>query len=187
MTPTSMPTPSTLLAPAPGYPPLVGALVSMLGYARDTTIAAVNGLSVPELTHRHDARANSIGALLAHVAATEWYYLTTTLERRTPEGAEWTDWGAALRLGPAAEMAVQGRDLAWHQARLGAVRERTLAGLRGVDDAWLAEQFELPWGSQRATNHWAWFHVFEDELNHRGQIRWLTTRLPGREAAAVGA
>jgi hypothetical protein len=27
--------------------------------------------------------------------------------------------------------------------------------------------------------HWAWFHVAEDEISHRGQIRWLRARLPG--------
>ncbi|MET0646491.1 MAG: condensation domain-containing protein [Pyrinomonadaceae bacterium] len=26
--------------------------------------------------------------------------------------------------------------------------------------------------------HWAWFHVAEDEINHRGQIRWLRAPLP---------
>lgn len=25
--------------------------------------------------------------------------------------------------------------------------------------------------------HWAWFHVAEDEISHRGQIRWLRARL----------
>ena len=183
----SRPLPSTLLAPAAGYAPLVGALVAMLGYARETTLVAVDGLRAAELTHRHDALANSIGALLAHLAATEWYFRAVTLERRAPEATEWADWGAALRLGPAAEAAVQGRDLAWHRARLDALRERTLDDLRRVDDAWLADRFELPWLAQPATHHWAWFHVAEDELNHRGQIRWLAARLPGREAAVVVA
>jgi hypothetical protein len=26
--------------------------------------------------------------------------------------------------------------------------------------------------------HWVWFHVAEDEISHRGQIRWLRARLP---------
>ena len=26
--------------------------------------------------------------------------------------------------------------------------------------------------------HWAWFHVLEDEISHRGQIRWLRARIP---------
>jgi uncharacterized damage-inducible protein DinB len=179
-----MPQPSPVLAPEPGYSPIVGSIVAMLGYARATTLAAVDGLTIPDLEHRHDARANSIGALLAHVAAGEWYYLTTTLERRTPDAPEWSDWGAALRLGPAAEAAIRSRDLAWHQQRLHELRERTLACLRDVDDAWLVSEFELPWRKQQATNLWAWFHVAEDELNHRGQIRWLASRLPSRAAVA---
>jgi len=150
----------------------------MLGYARATTLAAVDGLTPTDLVHRYDAKANSIGALLAHVATTEWYYLTTTLGRREPTGAEWADWGATLQLGPTAEAAVQGRELPWFVERLQTVRARTLDALRGVDDAWLSAEFELPWLAQPATNHWAWFHVAEDELNHRGQIRWLRSRLP---------
>ena len=30
----------------------------------------------------------------------------------------------------------------------------------------------------RINAHWAWFHVAEEEINHRGQIRWLRARLP---------
>lgn len=30
----------------------------------------------------------------------------------------------------------------------------------------------------RINAHWAWFHVAEDEVNHRGQTRWLRARLP---------
>lgn len=59
----------------------------------------------------------------------------------------------------------------------------SLVCLRAIDDAWLVEQFELPWRKQPATNLWAWYHVGEDELNHRGQIRWLASRLPSRAAA----
>ena len=43
------------------------------------------------------------------------------------------------------------------------------------DDAWLEEQSPFREG-QPANNHFKWFHVFEDELNHRGQIRWLRKR-----------
>ena len=64
-----MPSPSTILTPALGYTPLVGALVSMLGYAWETTLAAVDGLTTADVEHRHDERANSIGALLAHKEA----------------------------------------------------------------------------------------------------------------------
>jgi uncharacterized damage-inducible protein DinB len=46
----------------------------MLLYARQTTLAAVEGLSIAELDHLQDDSSNSIGALLAHIAAVERWY-----------------------------------------------------------------------------------------------------------------
>jgi Protein of unknown function (DUF664) len=57
-----------------GYTPAIVRLVGMLTYARSTTLSAVDGLSVAELDHLHDDRSNSIGALLAHIAAVERSY-----------------------------------------------------------------------------------------------------------------
>ena len=63
--------------------------------------------------------------------------------------------------------------------RLARVRARTLEELTRRDDAWLFE--ESPWWDGHvANNYFKWFHVFEDELNHRGQIRLLRKRLPHR-------
>ena len=64
-----MPSPSFRLEPLPGYAPTIGRLVGILGYARQTTLAAVEGLSIADLDHLQDGASNSIGALLAHVAA----------------------------------------------------------------------------------------------------------------------
>src|SRR5512138_2640711 len=106
-----MTAPTTELTPAAGYPPLVGALVAMLEQARATTIAAVNGLDTVALDHQHDANANPIGALLAHVSAIEWAYLAATLEPGPPPPAEWAAWRPLVRLGPEAWAAARGRTL----------------------------------------------------------------------------
>lgn len=55
----------------------------------------------------------------------------------------------------------------------------TLLHFAQQDDAWLETPapFDLV-GGRPANNHFKWFHVAEDELNHRGQIRWLRRRLP---------
>lgn len=181
--------PSKVLTPAPGYTPLVGALVAMLTYTRATTLAAVDGLTTEQLDHRHDAAANPIGALLAHVAAIEWAYLTATLDVGDPASAagaaavatasaEWATWGPLIRLGPDAWTAARGVSLDEHVARLGEIRARTLDRLRAVDDAWLEGEVALPWlRGEPATRLWMWYHVMEDELNHRGQMRWLRGRL----------
>lgn len=167
------------IEPLPGFAPTIGRLVGMLTYARETLLSAVDGLSREELDHRHDARANSIGALLAHVAAVEWWHQVLTFEEREPTGAEEAPRLAALDLGEAGRRQIRGRGLEGYLEELAAVRARTLAELARRDDAWL----EAPLAAAPEKNaHWAWFHVAEDEISHRGQIRWLRARLPGRSA-----
>jgi len=175
--------PSTDLVAPPGYSPTVGALVAMLTYTRASTIAAVDALTVADLDHQHDATANPIGVLLAHIGAIEWSLLTWTLEGAQPAPQEWGEFGPLIRLGPDAWAAARGRSLDELLARLASLRERTLAGLQRVDDAWLTNHASLPWMPNPTTNLWTWYHVMEDELNHRGQIRWLRSRLPSVVAA----
>lgn len=45
-----------------------------------------------------------------------------------------------------------------------------------ANNEWLYE--EAPWGGVSANNYFIWFHTFEDELSHRGQIRILRNTLP---------
>jgi uncharacterized damage-inducible protein DinB len=166
------------LLPSPGAAPQIGALLAMLEATRTSTLAAVAGLSPEALAWQLDATANPIGALLAHSTAIEFAYLTATLEPAPPSMAEWAVHGPLIRMGPAAWAAVQGRSLESLLEPMHAVRARTLAALAQRDDAWLAESVTFPWLPTPATNLWAWYHVMEDELNHRGQIRLLRARLP---------
>jgi uncharacterized damage-inducible protein DinB len=175
------------MVPVPGYTPMVGAIVAMLEHTRGSTLAAVAGLGLSELDYQHDGAANPIGALLAHVATIEWGYAVATLGGPPPAAEDWATWGPLFQLGPAAWAAARGRPLEAHVQRLQEVRERTLAGLRGVDDAWLTQRATLPWLRAPVTHLWAWYHVMEDELNHRGQIRWLRARLPSAEGRAAPA
>jgi uncharacterized damage-inducible protein DinB len=165
------------IAPLPGYSPTIGRIVGMMTYSRDTLLAAVGGLSLQELDHLHDAASNSIGALLAHIAAVERWYQLLTFEARAPSRGEEAAWAAALQLGEAGRRHLRGRELPWYIDELTAARQVTLATLAARDDSWL----EAPLVAAPEMNaHWAWFHVAEDELSHRGQIRWLRARLPRR-------
>jgi len=147
----------------------------MLSYARLTLLAAVEGLSLEDLDHLHDATSNSIGALLAHVAAVEHFYQVLTFEERKPSASEEAPWLAALDLGEEGRRQLRGRALRSYVDELAEARRITLAGLAERDDAWL----ERPLAAAPEMNaHWGWFHVAEDEISHRGQIRWLRARLP---------
>ena len=163
------------IGPLPGYTPAIGTLVGMLTYARDTTMSAVRGLSVAQLDHLHDDASNSIGALLAHFAAVERSYQRLTFDDRTPNEEEMTAWNAALSLGDVGRRTLRGQPLEHYVADLADARRITLEQLAARDDEWLAR----PVPAASAMNaHFAWFHVAEDEINHRGQIRWLRARLP---------
>jgi uncharacterized damage-inducible protein DinB len=163
------------IGPLSGYTPTIGRLVAMLSYARQTTLGAVEGLTREQLDYLHDERSNSIGALLAHIAAVERGYQLVTFEEREPTAAEHDAWSAALKLGDRARHEIRGHDPRFYLDELQRTREATLAALAARNDAWL----EAPLRIAPALNaHWAWFHVAEDEINHRGQIRWLRARLP---------
>jgi uncharacterized damage-inducible protein DinB len=159
----------------PGFTPGIARLVSMMRYVRETTEAAVRGLTMRQLDYLHDARSNSIGALLSHLAAVERWYQASTFEGRELDADEMREWGAALDLGDEARASIRGRELDVYLARMRAVRDRTYEELGRRDDAWLEETAPF-WRGEPANNHFKWFHVFEDELNHRGQIRWLRSR-----------
>jgi uncharacterized damage-inducible protein DinB len=167
------------IAPIPGYSPTIGRLVSFLTYVREGMLAAVKGLTPTELDHLHDAESNTIGALLAHVAAVERWYQFFTFEDREPSSSETSVMAAALHLGNEARQAIKGRELGAYLDELARTRQATLAALAAREDSWL----EAPLPAKADVNaYWAWLHVAEDEIGHRGQIRWLRKRLP-----AVGA
>ncbi|MCH5715865.1 mycothiol transferase [Niabella hibiscisoli] len=71
-----------LIGPKEGYSPQVGTLVSMLNYNRSTIIGATKGLSIEQLDYLHDPKANTIGALILHLGATEVFYQANTFEGR---------------------------------------------------------------------------------------------------------
>jgi uncharacterized damage-inducible protein DinB len=163
------------IEPIPGFAPTIGRLVCILTHSRNTLTAAVHGLSCYELDHLHDDKSNSIGALLAHAAAVEWWHQVLTFGEHVPSPSEEAPWLAALDLGAKAREQIRGRGSEYYLEALERARETTLSTLSKLDDAWL----ERPLVAMPERNaHWAWFHVAEDEISHAGQIRWLRARLP---------
>jgi uncharacterized damage-inducible protein DinB len=163
------------IEPIAGYSPAIGRLVGMLSYARSTTLAAVDGLTMADLDHLHDAESNSIGALLAHITVVERSYQVLTFEERLMSAEETERWATALKLGANGRRALRGQTLDHYLAELYEVRRATLQGLAARDDEWLDRSVTV---APKINAHWVWFHVAEDEINHRGQIRWLRARLP---------
>lgn len=171
-----------LIKPLAGFAPTMGHLVSMIAYVRQTTLMAARELDVAALDFLLDANANSIGMLLEHMACVEkWYQADSLGVEFGPEALARMELGAEL--GERAREEIRGFPLEAYVERLAAVRSRTLLELATRSDEWLFEESAF-WGGQLANNYFKWFHVFEDELNHRGQIRLIRQRAL---AAAAGA
>jgi uncharacterized damage-inducible protein DinB len=148
--------------------------VGILLYARQTTLRAVEGLTIAELDHLHDSSSNSIGALLAHIAVVERAYHILTFEERRATPPELAAWEPALTLGAEGRRLLRDKPLEHYVRELDEARRITLEGLAARDDDWL----ERPLSAAPAMNaHFAWFHTAEDEISHRGQMRWLRQRL----------
>ncbi|MMZ59793.1 DinB superfamily protein [compost metagenome] len=165
-----------LITDIPGYTPQISRLLSMMNYARHTTLEATENLTVDQLDFLLDSQSNSIGALLMHFAAVEYAYQVGTFEKRELNDEEMLIWGAALELGEEGRKKIRGNDLGFYLNHLNEVRSRTYELFRTVNDDWLYQEEEF-WYNKPANHYFMWFHVFEDEINHRGQIRFIKKRL----------
>lgn len=145
-------------------------LVSMMDYTRETTINAVKDLTVKELDFLYDEEANSIGMLLAHMVAVEKAYQIVTFENRDLTDEELTHLSPGLDLGSLGQEQFKGYTIDYYLQELSDVRNTTIERFKTLSDEWLFEQTPF-WWDRPANNYFKWFHVFEDELNHRGQIR----------------
>jgi Protein of unknown function (DUF664) len=172
-----------VLGPRPGYSPQVGTFVSLLTWMREANgaISATKNLTTADLDYLIDPNANTIGALMLHLAATETYYQLNTFEGRKWDS--WPDsvkkqWDPAMNLGDAGRKTIKGHDRDYYLNILQETRAKTLAEFSKHDDAWfMAVDKDWPWGP--TNNYCKWFHVCEHEAHHTGQIAFLRKRLPG--------
>ncbi|NMO96591.1 DUF664 domain-containing protein [Paenibacillus lemnae] len=164
-----------LITDIPGFSPQISRLLSMMNYARYTILEEVKDLSKEQLDYLMDDQGNTIGALLLHFAAVEYAYQVQTFEQRDLNEDEMSIWGTALKLGREGQEAIQGNELDYYITKMEEVRGRTLELFQTVDDDWLYTQEEF-WYNKPANYYFMWFHVFEDEINHRGQIRMIKKR-----------
>ncbi|SHF60260.1 DinB family protein [Ornithinibacillus halophilus] len=144
-------------------------LVSMMEYVRWTTLVEVRDLTVKQLDYLINEEANSIGMLLAHMVSMEKAFQIDTFEKR-----EFTEdihlLNPAMELGNAAREQIKGYPIDYYLEQLEQTRKKTIDTFRTLPDSWLFEKAPF-WWEEPANNYFKWFHVIEDELNHRGQIR----------------
>ncbi len=159
--------------PAEGYSPQIGMMVDMLEELKDRITDSVKDLDQEQTDYLFDENANSIGAMIMHIAATEDYTQVETLQERSWTDEETLFWSAAGGLGDPSRENLKGKPISYYLDLWDQVREKTLAGLKTRDDAWFASDID-----ESMNIHWAWFHILEHTANHMGQIALVKQRLP---------
>lgn len=177
-----------IVGPQQGYAPHLGTLSSMMAFMRTQVVRSVTGLKLAELDFLLDGKANTIGALLLHLAATETYYQLHTFQGMA--WGAWPDavkqkWDAASELGDAGRASIKGKELPYYLDILQDTRAKTLAEFKKRDDKWLFA-VDKTWSWGPTNNYCKWFHVCEHEANHNGQIKFLKGRLPGARPSNGG-
>jgi len=172
-----------IIGPKNGYSPQIGTLVSMMDWMRMIILNPVKDMSVEDLDYLVDENANSIGAMLWHLASTERFYQLHTFEGipwgEWPE-SEKKEWGTASGLGDEAREKIKGNDLDFYLKKLEDTRSATLEEFKKRDDDWLmAVDEDWFWGP--TNNYCKWFHVCEHESNHNGQFKFIKGRLPSAQ------
>jgi hypothetical protein len=164
------------IGPKKGYTPQIGTLVSMLDWIRDSVMRYNSKLTMAQLDHLHDNNSNTIGSLMMHLVATEVIYQDLTfhnLDNFSDKNKE--KWNIAMELGDNARNTIKGNPLSYYKEMYYEVRKETSAEMKKRDDKWLLSGETKEWNWN---NYCKWFHVVEHYANHRGQITWLSRRLP---------
>lgn len=154
-----------------GYSNDIGNMISMLDNLKQRVERNVRNLDLEGTDFLLDENANSPGAIIYHLAATEAYYQVYTFEGRGFNAIERAKWETALNLGDKARKEFKNKPIQYYIDIFDKVREKTKALLKTKDDAW----FKKNNGSM--SNHWAWFHVMEHQANHMGQLAMITKRI----------
>lgn len=161
------------IIPEKDYSPQIGIMVDMLEELKHRITEEIRDLNQEQTDFLFDEQANSIGAIIMHLAATESYYQVETLEERTWTEEESKFWEMASGLGPESREKLKGNPIQHYLDLWDQVRNKTLLGLKSRDDEWFASKID-----ETMNNHWAWFHILEHQAHHMGQIALVKKRLP---------
>ncbi|MEM5565338.1 DUF664 domain-containing protein [Psychroserpens sp. AS72] len=161
---------NTVEAPK-GFSNDIGQMISMLDNLKSRVERHVVSLDQKGTDFLLDENANSPGAIIYHLAATEAYYQVYTIEGRGFNKEEAKKWDTALNLGEKARQEFKDKPISYYIDLYDEVRQQTKVLLKTKDDAWFKEM------NGNMSNHWAWFHVMEHQANHMGQLALITKRL----------
>ena len=152
---------------------LITNLISQMEITRNPLLEYIHGLKKDRLDRKVYAHCNTIGGLLKHIAAVEYYYGVLTFQGRELNEIEQQRWHGSLFNELELDL-VAGNEIDYYIDLLREVRINTISNLLERDDNWLLQHTTYKY-SVPVNNYYCLYHVLEHENVHFGQIRMLIT------------
>lgn len=184
-----------IMTPRPGMAsPIAGLFLWQLDDQSRRLTEDTRGALPAELEWQPAPGMNTVGMLLAHIAAVEVGWIRASVFGRDRDSGEvlgltkrQIDMPLPEGAGPPAALA--GRELPYYDDLLARARAFTHASIAALTDADMDRRFRTPasWeaggGGFEGTIGWALYHILEHEAGHYGQINLLRHQYRSRAAA----
>jgi uncharacterized damage-inducible protein DinB len=151
-----------------GAAPVVGRWLWMLADARQRTLRSLRDLPDEAVDWEAPEGGNSIGTLLAHLAAIEMDWLFSEVQEAALPPAILALLPPDVRDPDGRLVAVHGMPLAVHLDRLAQTRAVLVKALQGMTTAELRRLRHLP--EMEVTPEWVLHHLLQHEAEHRGEL-----------------
>ena len=165
---------SLKVEPVSGTAPQVGRWLWMLADARRRTLRSLDGLAPSTVDWVAPEGGNSIGTLLAHLAAIEMDWLYSEVQEQAIPPAVLTLLPADVRDADGRLTVVLGLPLEDHLDRLARTRAVLVDVVRSMRVAELRRVRHVP--NADVTPEWVFHHLLQHEAEHRGELGMVRTR-----------
>ena len=156
------------IKPALGYDNHVGQLISIMDSVRMYTIGITRNLNTNQLDYRIDKESNTIGSLLMHIGAMEYFTLKQFFSENKYFLTEFEKWIPYTSI------------IGFYINAISEVRNISKSLLKSKSDSWLMEDLYMT-KKIKANKYFKIFHLAQDEASHTGQILYMLKRIPKSE------
>ena len=186
-----------ILSPMPGTAsPIAGRFLWQLDDQARRLTEDTRGATLEELAWQPEPGMNTIGMLVAHIAAVEVGWLRAAVHGKDRDSGEvlgLTKRQIDMPLPPDGKpsAALAGRELPYFDDLLARSRQFTRESITALTDGDMDRRFRTPatWepggGEFEGTIGWALYHVLEHEAGHYGQINLLRHQYGVRTATRI--
>jgi uncharacterized damage-inducible protein DinB len=145
-------------------------LLAIIHDARSTTFRYIKDITQEELDWQPYAGWNTIGALLSHVIAGDYFFKIYFIEGRELTKQEEELWIPGLDLGEHVN-SLKGKSPQYYQEELMKSHLEIKEAIRKITAEKLLERRYDVYDKERGSDlAWTLYHNAEDEVHHRGQI-----------------